>query len=153
MVIDKTMKTKNADRLTEIIEKLKVKGLRLTPQRLAVLKILVSNNSHPTVDEVYTDVRRQFPMTSLATVYKTIAVLKELEEVAELRFDSQANRYDGVKNTPHPHLICSNCRKIMDAELESWPQTAQSIQAATGFQVSNYRMDIFGLCSDCQVNL
>lgn len=141
------------DRLTEVLENLKEKGLRLTPQRLAVLKILVSDRTHPTVESVFAAVKKEFPMTSLATVYKTIAVLKDLDEVKELHFDNQGSRYDGVTRSPHPHLICTECRKIFDTDFASWDQVAKDLQQETGFQISNYRMDIFGICPDCQAKL
>jgi Fur family peroxide stress response transcriptional regulator len=141
------------DRLTEVLENLKNQGLRLTPQRLAVLRILVSDKTHPTVDSVYAAVKKEFPMTSLATVYKTIAVLKDLDEVKELHFDNQGSRYDGVTRSLHPHLICTECRKIIDTDLAAWEQVAKVLHSETGFQINSYRMDIFGICPDCQAKL
>lgn len=141
------------DRLNEIVENLRIKGLRLTPQRLAILKILVSTNSHPTVEEVFSFVKQDFPMTSLATVYKTIALLKDIEEVVELDFGNEPNRYDGTNKKPHPHLICINCKKIIDPDLELWNQIPEIINKTTGYKVTNYRMDVFGVCPNCQQKL
>ena len=73
------------ERLTSILSKIKGRDFRMTPQRLAIIKILISSESHPSVDDIYKEVRKLFPTTSLATVYKTITLLKELSEVLEHR--------------------------------------------------------------------
>lgn len=144
------MKTTTDERLTKIIEKLKGNGMRLTPQRLAVLKILVTDKTHPTTDEVYSLVKQDFPMTSLATIYKTIATLKNLGELVELRSDGQAVRYDGAAGKAHPHLVCSSCQAILDVEFPGWKKFSEKMQNSTGYKIRNYRMDIFGLCPNCQ---
>jgi Fur family peroxide stress response transcriptional regulator len=68
-------------RREEMISRLKERGFRLTPQRLAVVEILSVSSGHPSVERIYEEVKRRFPTTSLATVYKTVSVLKELREV------------------------------------------------------------------------
>ena len=78
-----------------MLARLRERDFRITPQRLAILKILAASRRHPSVDEIYQEVRAEFPTTSLATVYKTIALLKELNEVLELGFPDGSNRYDG----------------------------------------------------------
>ncbi|MHC1783324.1 MAG: Fur family transcriptional regulator [Anaerolineaceae bacterium] len=144
---------KNQQRLTEIVENLRTKGMRLTPQRLAVLKILVSDNFHPTIEEVFAAVKKDFPMTSLATIYKTIALMKDMQEIQELHYDNQAIRYDGSARLAHPHLVCLECRRISDIEFEAWNQLSEKIQKESGYQGLNFRMDIFGICPNCQRNL
>jgi Fur family peroxide stress response transcriptional regulator len=146
-------KMESQQRLTEIIDNLRTKGLRLTPQRLAILKNLVSSDSHPTIEEVYAAVKGDFPMTSLATVYKTITLMKDMQEIQELHFDNQAVRYDGSTRLAHPHLICMECRRICDLEFETWSRLSEKITQESGYQVLNYRMDIFGVCPNCQENI
>jgi Fur family peroxide stress response transcriptional regulator len=82
-------------RLDEMITSLKEQGHRLTPQRMAVLKILAADEGHPSVEQIYEHVKVDFPMTSLATIYKTVTLLKEMGEVLELGFSDDSNRYDG----------------------------------------------------------
>ena len=106
-------------RLAQILTKVKGRDFRLTPQRLTIIRILAGSEDHPSVDEVYQEVKAQFPTTSLATVYKTISLLKELNEVLELGFPDGSNRYDGNRPYPHPHAICTKCRKIMYPEISS----------------------------------
>jgi Fur family transcriptional regulator, peroxide stress response regulator len=137
-------------RLTQMLAKLKGREFRLTPQRLAILTILAGSEDHPSVDEIYTEVRNKFPTTSIATVYKTIALLKELNEVLELGFPDGSNRYDGNRPYPHPHVICMKCRKILDPEIASVDQLSEEMKNKTGYTISFHRLDFFGLCPECQ---
>jgi Fur family transcriptional regulator, peroxide stress response regulator len=138
------------ERLTGILSKIKGRDFRLTPQRLTIIRILVASEEHPSVDEVYQEVRAQFPTTSLATVYKTIALLKDLDEVLELGFPDGSNRYDGNRPYPHPHAICTKCKKIMDPEISSVDELSEEMKKKTGYTISFHRLDFFGLCPECQ---
>jgi len=82
-------------RYDKMLEALRRHDSRITPQRMAVVKILASSDRHPTVEHIYEQVKRRFPTTSLATVYKTVTLLKELNEVLEIGFPEGSNRYDG----------------------------------------------------------
>ena len=73
------------DRLDKMIHRLKEQGVRLTPQRLAVLKILAKSGGHPSLETIYERVKPDFPTTSLATIYKTVNLLKNLGEVVQKR--------------------------------------------------------------------
>lgn len=138
------------ERVTRILSKVKERDFRLTPQRLAIIRILATSTDHPSVDEVYQKVRTRFPTTSIATVYKTIALLKELNEVLELGFPDGSNRYDGYRPYPHPHAICTKCRKIMDPEISSVDDLSKEMRKKTGYTISFHRLDFFGLCPECQ---
>ena len=138
------------NRLQQIVEKLKLKKYRMTPQRKAILEVLANSKSHPSVDQVYQKVKKNFPMTSLATVYKTIGVLKEIDEVIELGFGDGSNRYDGYNPHPHPHLVCTECRKIIDPDLSGLKDMTAELSAETGFQIVDHRLDFYGICPDCQ---
>lgn len=138
------------ERLQRMVDTLKAHGLRMTPQRLAIVQALVSTEVHPSVEDIYTEVSRQFPTTSLATVYKTVSLLKELNEVLELGFPNMSNRYDGLKPYPHPHVICLRCKAIMDPELASIADLAEEMAQKTGFAIVSHRLDFFGICPGCQ---
>jgi Fur family transcriptional regulator, peroxide stress response regulator len=141
---------KSESRLEEMIARLKVQRFRITPQRIAVLKVLARSNGHPSVEEIYAEVKRDFPTTSLATVYKTVTLLKELNEVLELGFPEGGNRYDGARPFPHPHLICMTCHRIIDPDLEGLEGVTDELAAETGFQITSHRLDFFGICPECQ---
>jgi Fur family peroxide stress response transcriptional regulator len=137
-------------RVEEMLAKLKSRDFRITPQRLAILRILAESDGHPSVDTIYQEVKAQFPTTSLATVYKTVSLLKELNEVLELGFPDGSNRYDGYNPVPHPHAICMTCKKIMDPELMNIDALSEEMSRKTGYKIFHHRLDFFGLCPDCQ---
>jgi len=139
-----------AARLERMLGRLKEQNLRVTPQRLEVLRILSESKGHPSVEEIHAQVRLAFPTTSLATTYKTVALMKELNEVLELGFADGSNRYDGNKPYPHPHLICTRCHAIMDPDLSMLRDMTDEVARETGFRILTHRLDFFGLCPACQ---
>ena len=140
-------------RLDMLIEKLRQQGYRLTPQRRAVLNILIESHEHLDIEQIYARLRRDFPMTSLATVYKTAALLKEMGVIHQVDLDDGRMRYDGSLS-PHLHLICTACRCIVDLDLDLSPivDLAQTAVLREGYQMIDYRFDIFGLCPRCRKN-
>ncbi|BCA78553.1 transcriptional repressor [Desulfuromonas sp. AOP6] len=137
-------------RFQNIIDSLRQKDFRITPQRYAVLKLLCSSRAHPGPGEVYEQLRQQFPTLSLATVYKTAALLRDMGELTELPMKDGTTRYDGRNPAPHPHVICNNCLKVMDFEAPPLDFLQQEAESATGFQIAEYRVDFFGLCPECR---
>jgi len=137
-------------RLNQMVAKLRAQDMRITPQRLAILRILAASEGHPSIEDIYNRMKGDFPTMSPATVYKTMTLLKELNEVLELGFPEGVNRYDGSKPYPHPHVICLKCKKIMDPELDSLQHLAEAASQQTGFRILSHRLDFFGLCPDCQ---
>ena len=137
-------------RLETMVQKLKEQGYRITPQRWVVLKILAASQGHPSVEKIYDRVRVDFPTTSLATVYKTVSLIKSIGEVLELGFSDGSNRYDGNKPYPHPHVICISCKKIIDPDLLGLKDMTRELVRETGFQIIHHRLDFFGVCPDCQ---
>jgi len=126
------------------------RGLRMTPQRLAILRALVMHPGHPTVEELHRSLLPQFSSMSLATVYKTISLLKGLGEVLELEFSSRDNRFDGHNPHPHPHLICTGCGRGLDPLVPDLAGMISDLSQRTGFSVTSHRLDFYGLCPDCR---
>jgi len=137
-------------RFEELVAKLREQEHRLTPQRIALLRLLAASDGHPSASQLYEQMKDQFPTTSLGTVYKTLNVLKEIDEVLELGFSGDDNRYDGKRPYPHPHLICIRCQKILDPEVSLAQSLIQKVAQSSGYQVVGHRLDFYGLCPDCQ---
>ena len=96
--------TDHKQRFEIIIQKLRDDGHKITPQRLAIVKILAKSEGHPSVENIHARIKKDFPTMSLATVYKNIILIKSLGEVLELGFPDGSNRYDG--NKPYPPSTC-----------------------------------------------
>lgn len=137
-------------RFETIIQKLRDNGHKITPQRLAIVKILARSKGHPSVEDIYGQIKTEFPTMSLATVYRNILLIKSLGEVLELGFPDGSNRYDGNNPFPHPHVICIKCKKIVDPDLDSLDNMTKEVAVETDFKILNHRLDFFGICSNCQ---
>ena len=137
-------------RVFEMVDQLKERGCRITPQRMAVLEVLATSEEHLSVEQIYDRVKADFPMTSLATIYKTVTLLKEMGEVLELGFSDSSKRYDGNKPYPHPHLICTRCRNIVDPEIATLSTLHQEVARSTGYRILSHRLDFLGVCPQCQ---
>ena len=136
-------------RFNELIAALKERDFRLTPQRIELVRLIAASKGHPSAGQLYTTIKRQFPTMSQATVYKTLSLLKEINQVLEidLRDDSH---YDGNRPEPHPHLICTKCNKIIDGEISFDQESLQGLEQTSGFKILRLQISLYGLCPDCK---
>ncbi len=136
-------------RYTQLIAKLREQGYRLTSQRLALVRLIAASDGHPNAAQLYARLKARFPAVSPATVYKLLAVLKELGEVLEidLRGDSH---YDGNRPDPHPHLICQRCHQIVDGPIELNPALIRQLERKSGYRIVRHQLAFYGLCPECQ---
>lgn len=130
-----------------MIEKYKNIGLKLTPQRLAVLEYLEGNKSHPSAEDIYRAVKEKYPTMSFATVYNILETLKKKGLIQELNIDPQKKRFD-PDTSSHHHLICSRCGKVIDLSSEHFPHI--EVKEFEGFEVKMVRLEIYGFCQDCK---
>lgn len=137
-------------RFNQLTEKLHQRGYRMTPQRLALIRLIAASEGHPNAANLFASVRDQYPTMSLATVYKTIELLKDLNEVIEINLND-VSHYDGNKPYSHPHIICTNCRKILDGDMEeSMSKLVREVEQTMHFKVQRHQLNFYGLCLECQ---
>jgi Fur family peroxide stress response transcriptional regulator len=136
-------------RMDEMTANLRERGCRMTPQRLALLQLIAASEGHPGAMQLYSQVKEQFPTMSLASVYKTLNLLKALGQVQEIEMRDDS-RYDGNRPEPHPHLICTQCRKIVDGQYTLEPGVIRKLETASGFQILRPQITLYGLCPDCR---
>lgn len=137
--------------LKEAIATLKSSGVRITPQRHAILEYLIESMSHPTADEIFKALEDNFPNMSVATVYNNLRVFKEAGLVKELTYGDASSRFDWV-TTDHYHAICEECGKIVDFYYPILNEVESVAQHVTGFKVNSHRMEVYGICPECQQN-
>ena len=123
-------------------------GLKLTPQRRAVYKTLVSTEEHPSAEKVYEKVRRSYPHISLDTVNRTLLKLNEIGLAFVVEGTGEPKRFDADLNT-HQHLRCVKCRKIIDIDCSAYKDLPLP-DDMKGFRVLRKSIYIEGLCSDCR---
>ena len=134
--------------LKEALDTLKETGVRITPQRHAILEYLINSMSHPTADDIYKALEGKFPNMSVATVYNNLRVFREVGLVKELTYGDASSRFDFV-TTNHYHVICDSCGKIVDFYYPGLDEVEQLASHVTGFKVENHRMEVYGSCPEC----
>ncbi|WP_180235422.1 peroxide-responsive transcriptional repressor PerR [Bacillus cereus] len=136
------------EELKEALEMLKNTGVRITPQRHAILEYLVESMTHPTADDIYKALEGKFPNMSVATVYNNLRVFKEVGLVKELTYGDASSRFDYV-TSQHYHLICEKCGKIVDFLYGGLEQLEEEAAKTTGFVINSHRLEIYGVCPEC----
>lgn len=136
------------DQLDKALSKLKATGVRMTPQRHAILSYLLSTKEHPSVDEIYKALEPKFPNLSVATVYNNLKVFLETGLVRELTYGDGASRFD-ADMSEHYHVICDHCGKIEDFEYSSLEDVENAATKQTSFTVDRHRVEVYGVCADC----
>ncbi|KPJ98997.1 MAG: Fur family transcriptional regulator [Nitrospira bacterium SG8_35_4] len=129
------------------MEEFRSMGIKLTPQRLAILEFLKGNKNHPSAEEIYREVKQKYPMMSFATVYNTLEALKKKGNLIELTIDSARRRYDPDTGSHH-HLICTRCRKIVDINTEFSINIPEADRAS--FEIEGKHVEFYGVCPYCK---
>ncbi|MDF2694104.1 MAG: Peroxide stress regulator PerR, family [Labilithrix sp.] len=131
-----------------VLAKLKRAGLKLTPQRMAIVRELADDCSHPTAQELFERLQPAFPTMSFATVYNTLDALAKLGLVGSLRLGT-AVRFD-PNTSLHHHAVCDACGAVVDLPAAPpSPSVKESIEAVAGFEVRVEERTYRGLCSRC----
>ena len=123
------------------------RGLKMTPQRRAIVEYLQNAKNHPTADEVMTAVNRRFPMTSRATVYNTLNWLKENAMVKEV-FEGGVVHFD-PHTAAHHHFVCNQCGKVEDVDCSAI-SAIKLCSLPDHQQVETMEVTLRGLCAACQ---
>lgn len=133
----------------KIISVYRENNLKVTPQRIAIAKYVLNNSEHPTAKRIYQEIRRAHPTVSLATIYVTLKVLKEVGLLQELNLPDGQSRFD-PNLEPHAHLICEKCGDITDWEDPLLSELVSNISDNAHFIVSASGLNLNGVCRKCQ---
>ncbi|WP_305085842.1 transcriptional repressor [uncultured Clostridium sp.] len=127
----------------------KEKKLKLTPQRLAVYQYLKSTTEHPSAESIYKALQPNYPTMSLATVYKTLKTLVEIDLIQEINVGEGNFRYDG-NCKEHGHIQCVNCGTVEDLHDVDFSSLNKIVEENTHYKVKWNKLFFYGLCKDCQ---
>ena len=132
----------------ELITLLHKKGLKVTPQRLAIFRYLVDNESHPSADTIFADIQKELPTISQGTVYKTLSMLTDVGVIRELKIGNSHSRYDSNTDV-HINLICPLCHNITDFHSEEINSFWANITDDIGGEITGHRLDVYRPCDNC----
>ena len=125
-------------------------GRRLTPQRRLILRVLEESDGHLDADALYDRVKARDPDVSLATVYRTLAVLREIGMVEEHRLGEDHGHYEAVRQEPHYHFTCLRCGKVIEFDTPLVAQVEQGLCEQEGVRVTSTHLHVSGYCAQCR---
>ncbi|MDH4226592.1 MAG: transcriptional repressor [Deltaproteobacteria bacterium] len=123
-------------------------GIKMTPQRIAILEFLEGNLKHPTADDIFKAIKKKYPSVSFATVYNTVEALKTKGLLCEVNIDRDRRHYE-TRCEPHNHVICTSCGRIMDVDADFSNALKVNEDELMGFKVSSRQVNFFGVCASC----
>ena len=135
------------DSMDHFCAQLRAHGRRVTPQRRAIIQVLLEDCAHPTAEQIFTRVRGVMPDISQATVYNTLRELVEIGALQGLDLGLKERHYD-VDTTDHAHLVCLGCGRIEDVPYDCEALTLPP-ECTHGFRVVDRRVTFRGYCPDC----
>lgn len=145
------------DRQERFKQLLKANGLKVTTQRIAILEVLEDRpNEHLTAEEIYECVKGKYPEIGLATVYRTIQLLSELNLIDKLNLDDGFVRYEigkqgnEISSHHHHHLICLGCGKVLTFQDDLLENVEEKIQSTMNFQIQDHEVKFYGYCEECK---
>lgn len=143
----------DTDKIKSVLKK---GGLKLTPQRLTILDVVVAQEGkHLTIEEIYSRVKEVKPEVGVATVYRTILLFEELGIVRKLDLNDGVYRYELNHEEEvhgHHHLVCSACGKVEEVRDDLLDSVEKIIESDYKFRIKDHSLKFYGLCSDCYQN-
>ncbi len=125
-------------------------GKRLTPQRRLVLRILAEADGHLDAGEIYAQAHQRGARLSLATVYRTLSLLKEAGTVRELHLDEEHHHYELDARDDHSHLVCLLCGRVIEVPSTAFLEVARTLGEANGFAIASAQVELTGICAACR---
>jgi len=133
----------------EVTNLLREKGFKVTPQRLAIYKILAATKSHPSAEMIFNELQPSYPTMSLATVYKTVDILREIGMIQVLNAGEDSFRYD-ADTSDHPHVRCLECGRVDDLNNIEFSGFVNEVASKTSYRLTGQQFYFYGICPECQ---
>ena len=137
------------DHLRDILQ---AAGRRLTAQRCLILEVLEKSAEHLDADALYDQARTRDPDISLATVYRTLAVFKDMGLVEEHRLGEEHGHYEPVRDQPHYHFTCLECGKVIEFDTPLVAQIQRELSEQEGVRVTGAHLHLSGYCTQCRAD-
>lgn len=146
-----TPRPESEDPMTALLRHVAKSGLRMTRQRRLIAEVLLAQDGHVNIDELYVAVRERDPNVGYATIYRTLKLLTESGIAAGAHFGDGPVRFEAMAHRHHhDHLICTSCGSIIEFENEDIEALQEGVCRQHGFKMLRHKMEIYGLCATCQ---
>ena len=126
------------------------RGYKLTPQRQAVLKIIMESRNHLSAEAIYKRVKEEYPAIGLTTIYRTLNILSDLGLICEVYAAGNCRSYLVRRAVEHHHLICSECNKVVEFTDCDLTDIERKLSEGTGFKIKEHLLEFAGICPSCQ---
>jgi Fur family peroxide stress response transcriptional regulator len=141
--------TKAADRVDFLARLCRERGLVLTPQRRAILRVVLALDDHPTADMVHDALRRRRLRISRATVFRTLEAFARIGALTKASHPGSAARFD-ARREPHHHLVCTRCERVIDFTDRRFDSLPLPDTRDLGFAATGLQVQVSGMCRDCE---
>ena len=135
-------------KVDDYVKAFKENSIKITPQRLAIFKIIQGNTTHPSAEEIYKEVLKDHPTISFATVYNTLDKLYDLKLLLRLNIDKEKKHFDPNTNLHH-HFLCTKCLKIIDVFDKYEIDVSDEVKKQC--EIESYQISFYGICSECNL--
>ena len=137
------------EKLERFRETCRGRGLKITPQRIAIYRELIHSNQHPSASKVYEEVSKIFPNISLDTVSRTLMTFSEIDIACVVEFSGEAKRFD-PNLEPHHHFRCIQCGHIIDFHNGDYDAIEVPAELQTKYTILGKRVCLEGICDRCK---
>ncbi len=133
----------------QMVQALKERGHRLTPQRQMILEAIESSRGHVSAESIHARVAAQFPQVNISTVYRTLELLQDLGLVSHTHFDDGIAQYHVASEARHQHMVCRGCGQEREIDVSVLDPLDRHLRERYGFEADLAHFAIVGLCSSC----
>ena len=137
----------------ELLDTLRGAGFTLTPQRVMILSAIASGSGHMTAEDIHERVKKTYPFIDIATVYRTIQLLKRQRLLVEIDLGSGAYQYELTRDQRHHHIVCRECGTTLDIDHHRFMEPVRvALRKEYEFEADLDHFAIFGICRQCRSN-
>ena len=133
----------------QLVQSLKERGHRLTPQRQLILEAIEESAGHVSAESVHSKVAAQFPQVNISTVYRTLELLQDLGLVTHTHFDDGIAQYHLASAAPHQHMVCRRCGAEREIDVSVLDPLDRHLREQYDFRADLAHFAIIGLCGPC----
>ena len=140
---------RESEEIKQLVSKFRSLNIQITPQRLVIASALTGTEKHLSVEDIHQIVRKKNSKIGLATVYRTLNLLKGKGLIEEHRFNDEFSRYELHTESHHDHLICIECETVIEFDQPVIEHLQDLAAAEKNFTIVSHRLQIYGICENC----